>query len=342
MPKDDDAMQSVIRDEDRDSLHVLPLAALDIETRSLRNARLIKNNRLHNVVELFRGDEVGSGQMEIEHLHSEFGWDRNDPPADLTLLRKLAPLSSLDVYSLRISLRELGINVNDVTALQLSDSKKKELTKYMKAFTEPLIKQIYGDENISIDSFDDVINLFADPDIAKVKARLQAMADELKIDIMDVPHFLEDFGDVFLSLSYYRKCMDEIEPVVDEFSLSIEELKKSYQFKNNALLMETCRVVETSITNLLTAIGGRLETFERSTEDMWDNLSASKFKEVKNHIQSYHKVIGGSLCALTVKMDSWSYHFPNKDIGGPTTRSEFIMSEMKEGIEKLREIQASA
>ena len=106
--------------------------------------------------------------------------------------------------------------------------------------------------------------------------------------------------------------------------------------------METCRVVESSITNLLTAIGGRLETFERSTEDMWDNLSASKFKEVKNHIQSYHKVIGGSLCALTVKMDAWSYNFPTQDVGGPTKRSEFIMSEMKEGIEKLREIQANA
>lgn len=52
--------------------------------------------------------------MEIEHLHSEFGWDIANPPSDLVLFRKLAPLPSFDVYSLRISLRELGIQVNDL------------------------------------------------------------------------------------------------------------------------------------------------------------------------------------------------------------------------------------
>ena len=328
--------------DDRDSLHVLPLSALNIETKALKDARLIKNNRIRTTVELFRGDDIGSGQMEIEHLHSEFGWNVADPPSDLVLFRKLAPLPSFDVYSLRISLRELGIKVNDLSALQLSDQKKLELGKYMKAFTEPLIAKIYGGENLQIDSFDDVLSLFSDPDVTKVRARLEALAKELKINLMDVPHFLEDFGDVFLSLSYYRSCMDQVEPIVDEFSESIEDLKKSYQFKNNASLMSTCDAIETSIINLLTAIGGRLETFERNTEHMWEDLSAEKFNEVKNHIQSYHKVIGGSLCALTVKMDAWSYQFPNRDVGGPTRRSEFIMSEMKEGLDRIRDIQAAA
>lgn len=107
----------------------------------------------------------------------------------------------------------------------------------MKAFTEPLIAKIYGGENLQLNSFDDVLSLFSDPDVTKVRARLDAMAKELKIDLMEVPHFLEDFGDVFLSLSCYRSCMDQVEPIVDEFSESIEDLKKSYQFKNNALLM---------------------------------------------------------------------------------------------------------
>lgn len=335
------ASQRTISDRDRDAMHILPLSALTIETKGLREARLIKNNQVRTVVELFHGDGVGSGQMEIEHLHSEFGWDTSNPPPDLILLRKLATLKSFDVYSLRISLRELGINVNDMSALQLSDKKKAHLTTYMKTFTEPLIKKIYGDENLNIDSFDDVVNLFADPDVAKVKERLDAMAKELNIGLADVPHFLEDFGDVFLSLSYYRSCMDQIEPIVEEFSDSIDDLKQSYQFKNNALLMDTCNFVERTITNLLTAIGGRLETFERNTEDMWSDLSAEKFKEVKKLIQSYHTIIGGSLCALTVKMDAWQHHFPHRDVGGPTKRSEFIMSDMKSGMDRLIEIQAT-
>lgn len=330
---------SKISDLDRDSLHILPLAMLNIETRGLRDARLIKNNRFQSVVEMFRGDDVGSGQFEIEHMHTEFGWSMSEPPADLLLLRKLGRLHSYDVYSLRISLRELGISVNDISALELSPTKKSELTKYMKTFTEPLVARIFGDGDIKIDSFEDMIGLLSDPDINKVRTRLGTMAQELQIEAAEVPHFLEDFGDVFLSLSYYRSCMDQIEPIFDEFSLSIDELKQSYQFKKNAMLMDTCRQVEAAITNLLTAIGGRLETFERNTQDMWRGLSADRFREIKILIQSYHKVIGGSLCALTVKMDAWADRFPDRNTGGPTKRSEFIMAEMKEGIEKLKQIQ---
>ncbi len=335
----DTTTKARISDTDRDSLHILPLAMLDIQTKALREARLIKNNRLRSVVEMFHGAGVGSGQLEVDHLHSEFGWSLADPPPDLILLRKLVLLPSYDVYSLRISLRELGINVNDVSALQLSDNKKAELTKYMKAFTEPLIAKIYGDETIVINDFNDVVGLFNDPDVSKVRARLEAMANELRIKITDVPHFLEDFGDVFLSLSYYRNCMDQLEPAVDEFSHAIEDLKHSYQYKNNKLLMDTCRTVESAIVNLLTAIGGRLETFEKNTNDMWVDLSAAKFQQVKRLIQSYHKIIGGSLCALTVKLDGWMRNFPNRDTGGPAKRTEFIMTEMKEGIDKLRQLQ---
>jgi hypothetical protein len=325
--------------EDRDSLYVLPLAALNLDTKPLRTARLIKNSRILSVVELFREEGIGSGQLEIDHLYAQFGWSQRDKPPDLLLLRKLAELNSYDVYSLRMSLREQGISVQNMAALELSGQKKEELTKYMKAFTEPLIAKIYGGETIKLDNMDDVVGLFSDPDMGKVRKRLQAMAAELQIEVHEVPQFLEDFGDVFLSLSYYRSCMEQIEPMVDEFSRSIEEMKQSYQFKNNLSLMETCKLVDSTINNLLAAIGGRLETFERNTQDMWDDLSASRFREVKGMIQSYHTVIGGSLCALTVKMDAWAYQFPTREAGGPQKRAEFIMSEMKEGIDKIREIQ---
>lgn len=56
----------------------------------------------------------------------------------------LSRLTSYDVFSLRIALREPGIEVNDLSALQLSDAKKAQLTVYMKNFTAPLIRQIFG------------------------------------------------------------------------------------------------------------------------------------------------------------------------------------------------------
>lgn len=48
------------------------------------------------------------------------------------------------------------------------------------------------------------------------------------------------------------------------------------------------------------------------------------------------------LCALTVKLTAWSRKLPNKDAGGATRRSEFIVSKMKQGIDILKGIEAQA
>lgn len=332
----------VIRSEDRDALHILPLGILDFETKAVRHARLIKNTRLESVVELFSGDDIGSGQMEIDHLQSQFGWSSNPPHKDLRLIRKLGKMPSYDVYSLRILFREQGINVADMAALQLSPGKKAELTEYMKVFTQPLIQQIYGGGDVDITSFNDVVGLFKDPDIKKVREKLQIMADTLNVEIQDVPLFLEDYGDVFLSLSYYRQCMDKLEPQIDDFLESIGEIRGNFQLRQNPNLIETCKIVEYTMNSMMAAVAGRFETFERYTSSMWKNVDATRFSQVKSFIEDYHTTIGATLCAVTVKMAAWSNQFPNKDTGGPARRSEFIVGEMKQGIDVLLEIEANA
>lgn len=62
-------------------------------------------------------------------------------------MRKLGELPSYDVYSLRIALRQQGIDVNDVESLKLSEGKARELKDYMTTFTRPLIMEIYGDSD---------------------------------------------------------------------------------------------------------------------------------------------------------------------------------------------------
>ena len=63
---------------------------------------------------------------------------------------------------------------------------------------------------------------------------------------------------------------------------------------------------------------------------------------MKSLIESYHTTIGGVLCALSVKIDAWHNLFPSHDTGGPVKRAEFIMSEMKQGIENIQKIETSA
>jgi hypothetical protein len=71
---------------------------------------------------------------------------------------------------------------------------------------------------------------------------------------------------------------------------------------------------------------------------MWNNISSNRFREVESLIPSYHLSMGGVLCGLSVKIDSWSQEFSNKKSSGLTRRSAFILSEMKQGIDNLHDV----
>ena len=270
-----------IDDIDRDSLHILPLSIIPFENKAIQRAKLIKNVRLESTVELFQGKQTGSGQMNIDQVDREFG--RSAGPEfynDMSILGKLAGLHSYDVYSLRISLRDQGIEIRDIDALKLSKAKTRELTRYMKGFTRPLILRIYGADDMSIQSFDDVVALFQNPDIKKAKEKLKVMAETLGVEIAELPRFLEDYGDIFLSLSYYRNCLEAIEPTIDDFIYSMKEIQKNPQLKDNQILINTCISMELTITNLMLGIAGRFEDFDRSTRDMSNNISAASYRKV--------------------------------------------------------------
>ena len=338
----DELPEEMALNTDRDSLHILPLSILPFETPALSHARMIKNARLDSVVEIFSGKQTGSGQLEVEDVGPEFGWPPQPPHPDQVLLRKLEMLPSYDVYSLRILLRQQGIEVNDVEALKLSAEKITELNAYMTDFTYPLINEIFGSDDVDIRNFEDVLALFRNPDVRKAREKLEVMADKLGIKLDEVPQFLEDYGDIFLSLSYYRYCLDTIEPIIGEFLDSLDEIRGNLQLQSDPNLIKTCNMMQSTFNNLTAAITGRFENFDRNSKDMWSEISAERFKKVESLIKNYHVTIGGVLCALSVKMDAWANLFPNKESGGPVKRSEFILSEMKQGVDKIQKIDDEA
>ena len=326
--------------DDRDTLHTLALNIMPLTQPALKRARMIKNSRLDSVIELFRDREIGSGQIEIEKLPMQFGVNSMSPE-DFKIIRRLALMPSYDVYSLRVTLRDAGIKVEDHEALRLSPAKTAELSEAMKTFTRPLMMQIYGDEGGQIETFDDVVGLFRDPDLQKARHRLNVMAAKLGIDIFTIPRFLEDYADIFLSLSYYRQCLDFVTPKVYEFFESLTDLRKSHQARSNVQLMTACKDIESTFTELLTSVTGRLESFDRHTKDMWNDLSAEKFRKIETVIKTFHTMMGGILCALTVKMDAWTTLFPNRRAGSPGRRADFILNDLRHGMNKIREIEAS-
>jgi hypothetical protein len=52
--------------------------------------------------------------------------------------------------------------------------------------------------------------------------------------------------------------------------------------------------------------------------------------------------VGSVLCGLTVKMNAWASHFPSPRAGGPGTKCEFIMTEMRPGMSEMISIARGA
>ncbi len=59
---------------------------------------------------------------------------------------------------------------------------------------------------------------------------------------------------------------------------------------------------------------------------------------VENTIREYQTKIGGALCALTIKTNAWETRFPENVIENLAKRADFVMSDMRQGIEKIEPI----
>ncbi len=325
--------------DDRDTLHTLRLSDMPLTHPTLRRSRMIKNAKLDSVIELYRDQDTGSGQIEVTKVPAKFGLQMSHP--DMRILFVLAEMPSYDVYSLRVALRQAGIEVNSQDALKLSPAKVAELGGFMKRFTHPLLMQVYGDEGVKMETFADVIQLFRDPDVQKAKHKLTLLAGKLGIEIMAIPRFLEDYADIFMSISYYRQCLDRVTPHVEDFFVALNDLRKNFQMKNNPQFIVAAKEMEMTFGSLLSSMHKKLDSFDRRTQDMWNDLSAERFRKIEAIIKTFHQMMGGILCALTVKMDAWVELFPNRNVGGPGRRGDFILGEMRTGLQRIRDIEAS-
>lgn len=318
-------------ESDQDALHILPLSFLPLKTKGLQQARMIKNARFEGVIELFSGQDMGSGQIRPKDLPGIFHFDDRNR-SDLKVVAALAELPSYDVYSLRLELRRLGIKVNDHSSLKLSDGKAREVASHMTAFTRPLITAVYGDQDTNIASLQDILRLFADPNIKSARANLLKLAQTLRVDIVLIPQFLEDYGDVYLSLAYYQCCLEQNLPKLDDFNGSLARISGDQQLGKNPSLVEACNQLRTYFGKIASEITNILDVFKARTKDMWETLSPERFGTMKKMIKNYQARIGGILCLLTVKLNAWKEAFPRQDDLSLQRQADFVMSEMRHGL----------
>jgi len=322
-----------ITDEDRDSLHTFPIAILPMQTAVFRRARLVKNARLDSVVEFYSVAGGGRGQIDVTGIANFLGLTDTSNHPDIKLIKAVASLPSFDVYSLRILLRSHNIAIPNNTGLTLSPAKIQSLNAYMTSFTRPLVAEIFGHDTVG-QNFGDILGMFRADSAVSVRAKLATMSQKLGIPIEAIPKFLEDYGDIFMSLSYYRQCLDQLLPQVQNFMDGLAAIRANHQLAQDRSLIGIVNMIEETINGKLASTTGKIESFERSTKDMWRDLSGERFKKIEALISRYHLSIGEALCALTVKMGAWTNQFPTSS-GGVGRRAAFIMSDMRQGIEHI-------
>lgn len=330
--------------EDNDSLYRMPMAIAPVETHELRRGRMIKNSMLDPAIELYRSADGVSGQMLIGEIDNEkghhmFGWPENENHPDLEILRGLAQLTSYDVYSLRIQFRELGIEPSSVECLTLSREKQDSLRIYMQIFTLPLLDLVYGDSDQAAGRIENIVDLFRDPNTELARENLMRLAASLQVDVTEIPKFLDDFADIYLSLAYYQEYVDDLTPKLISMIDDLQKLSTNWQLRQDPHFMTTLTRVEGELNDLLASVTSRFEAFRQHSDRMWDNITAEKFRQIRDHVISSQKTVGGVLCGLGIKLNAWQERFPKSDIGGPIARSEMLFSEILPGLDKLGELE---
>lgn len=337
-----EAMESEFySDQEKDALHILPLAIIPLRTPGMRRQRLIKNARFETVLELFNDARSGSGQVDISALDHFFDTTAPSYAEDKVIVESLAEAPSFDVYSLRLTLRSHNIKVDEAAHLRLSPQMQERLTEYMRVFTRPLVQKVFGDSTRDISSAAQIIDMFREVDREEALRRIKAISDALNLAVDQIPGFLEDYGDIFLSLSYFKRYLDQIRPDFEAMKTWMREGVSDSHLRHNRDAVRACEVVGANVDAAIRFVMSRFQAFDEISREFWRDLSRERYGLLRSVIQSHHHVVGGILCGLSVKLERWRADFPTGQ-GSPNKRTDWLLAEMVPGLDRIRALEKQA
>lgn len=323
---------------DKDAMDTLPLNSIPLTSNTLKSAKLIKNARMETTVELYNDPLAGSLQISPQAIKDYMAVS----PLDQEIIQSLAGLQSFDVYSLRSNLKKLGVEPTDVDALELSNDMKDRLGDYSIHFIRPLIEKLFGHGNQQETGKDALQDILRDPDVARVRENLKIMSAKTGIPIDDIPKFIKEYSDVFLSVAYYRYSFESVVADIDRFLLWMFEAKSHRDVTSSPKTLAHCKQVETAVRFLMVSIRERLEQFQTSFEQFWQNINSNSFQQLQKQIEENHASMGSVLCGLVVKIALWKKEYPDNLKGSPTTRAKFVITELEPGILRLKDLENEA
>ncbi len=319
---------------DRDSLFILPLSDLPIRTETLRRGVLTKNTQMDSVFEVFRDQTMGSGQISLNNLYQLFSRPSRQMVRDIKILKKVGELKSFDVYALRIGLRKLGVDVESPSALKLSEEKRKQLDLTMKHFVRPMLKRLFGLDLTEYTSFVSIYDNLTPEERRVALENMRQIARMMNMNVKDLPEFIEDCGDLYLSIAYYHDMLMSLLPQVKEFKEWMDYVEHSSQYRTHP---PTRLMVDRTQSNLkvtLRSVRLHLQRFSKAFDNFWDDVTQENYEELKSNIMSQYEGLGGTLCSLTVKIERFNEVFPGHK-GSYKERIDFIRQEISVELQRI-------
>ncbi len=313
------------------SLHTLSLDTLPLMHPMLRKSRMVKNARFESVIELYRDKKSGSGQYYVDTVATMLGLSQRDGP-DLGFLRNIALLPTFDIFSVRLLMRDIGmpVAVNEGMPPDISRS----IDAQMRKFTIPLMRYVYGGESHTEADLSHLVLLFRDPDVKRAEEHLKRLAERLKIPVLQVPRFLEDYSDTFLAISLYQYTFFAIKPSVDQFLDSITQLKTHFQ--RSHVVLQALDRVHADFSHILKSTAKRLNASEQLANLLWGENVTVPMETLQPRIREFQFLLGHLLCGIAVKIAVWTAAFPTPQAGTPKRCVELITTDIVYALAQLR------
>lgn len=277
---------------------------------------------------------MGSGQVEIDDLPDYMTATDDLLHHDLPMLKSVGEMASFDPYSLRRGLRAAGIEIEDLQNFTLSEAKKRELQPHMRKLTRPLVQYVFGANNVELTDPEIIRDRLRHADGAEVLKRLSDMAASLHTTRDDLPELLEDYGDVFLALGYYRGHLAAIAPRISALQEWIQEAHGVPHIARDPMVGPALQKTERVLGALHQSLQRRFKNFQGRATIRWDRVTVGNFNDVRELILDHQESLAEVLCGLTVKVFEWESRFPG---GGGTfeRRADFVMSDIRAGLDRL-------
>lgn len=313
------------------TLHSLSLDTLPLVHPMLRKSRMVKNARFESVVELYRDKKSGSGQYYVDTVATMLDLSHREGQ-DLGLLRNVALLPTFDIFSVRLLLRDIGMDV--AISESLPPDIGRAIDAQMRKFTIPLLRYVYGSEGHAAADLSHLVLLFRDPDVKRAEEHLKRLADRLKIPVLQVPRFLEDYSDTFLAISFYQHTFFSIKPSVDEFLGSIAALKTHFQ--RSHVVISTLDRVHADFSQLMKSTAKRLNASEQLANLLWGEGLTVPMDTLQSRIREFQFLLGYLMCGIAVKIAAWTTAFPRPQAGTPKKCVELITTDIVFALAQLR------